>query len=154
MLPAQLKLIIEAYTPKPKVQHLNEVYDFKRLCMDGDGIQSKVLAPLNNISFNHVFLIKRSSMNHNTTLLYAKQYSSTSQWEPQQGCRLLLHFPNAEIHGAEQMSYDDHKKLAFDSSNYEQKIYWMQCLQKYWAHQEVCLWLECGMVGYFFWSSA
>ena len=33
-------LIIDAYTPKPQVQHLNEVYDFKWFCKDGDGTQS------------------------------------------------------------------------------------------------------------------
>ena len=93
--------------------------------MNGDGAQCRVLAPLNNISFNHVFLIKRSSVSHNTTMLYAKQYSSSSQWEPQEGYRLLLHFPDAEIHGAQQMSYEDHKRLAPSRSIDEQKIYWM-----------------------------
>ena len=118
-----LKFIIEAYTPKPEVQHLNEVCDSKRFCLDDDGTQSRVLAPLNDIGFKHVFLIKRSSTRHNLTLLYAKQYSTSSQWEPQQGCRLLLRFRDAEIHGVEQMSYDDHKKLAMiGSSNNEKKI--------------------------------
>ena len=105
-------MITEAYTPKPDVRHLDEVYDFKHFCVDGDGTSGRVLAPLNNISFNHVFLIKKCDISHNQTLLYAKQYSSSSQWEPQEGCRLLLHFPDAVIHGAEQMPYDDHKKLA------------------------------------------
>ena len=45
-LPTLSKLIVEAYTLKPKVQHLNEVYDFKGFCMDGDGTKSKVLASL------------------------------------------------------------------------------------------------------------
>ena len=31
------RLITEAYTPKPDVQHLDEVYDFKCFCVDGDG---------------------------------------------------------------------------------------------------------------------
>ena len=93
--------------------------------MVGDGAQSKVLAPLKNISLNHIFFIKRSFVSHNTTMLHAKQYSSSSQWEPQEGCMLLLHFPNVEIHGAEQIKYDEHKKLAPDSSIDEQKIYWM-----------------------------
>ena len=39
-----------------------------------------------------------------------------------------MSFPDAEIQGAEQMSYEDHKKMAFDRSNNEQKIYWMRCL--------------------------
>ena len=34
------------------------------------------------------------------------------------------------IHGAQQMSYDDHKRLAPNSSIEEQKIYWMQCLEE------------------------
>ena len=129
-LPTLTMLISEAYTPKPEVHQLNEVYDFKRFCMDGDGAQGRVLAPLNNISFNHVFLIKRSDMSHNTTMLYAKQYSSSSQWEPQEGCRFLLYFPNTEIHGAEQMPYDDHKKMVHSNSIDEKKIYWMRCLEE------------------------
>ena len=98
--------------------------------MDGDGTSSRVLAPLNNISFNHVFLIKKCDISTNQTLLYAKQYSSSSQWEPQEGCKLLLHFPDAVIHGTEQMPYDDHKKLASGSSIEEQKIYWKRCLEE------------------------
>ena len=80
-LPTLSRLIMEAYTPNPDVQHLDEVYDFKRFCMDGDGTSGRVLAP-NNISFNHVFLIKKCDISANQTLLYAKQYSSSSQWEP------------------------------------------------------------------------
>ena len=108
MLPILSKLISEVYTPKPKEHHLNEMYDFKCFCVDGDGAQC-------NIIFNHDFLITRSSLSHNT-VLYAKQYSSSSQWEPQEGCRLLLQFPNTQIHDSEQMAYDDHKKLAPSSS--------------------------------------
>ena len=49
-------------------------------------------------------------------MVYAKQYSSSSQWEPQEGCRFLLSFLDVGINGAEQMSYNNHKKLAPDSS--------------------------------------
>ena len=59
-LPTLERLIMEAYTPKPDVQHLDEVYDFKRFYVDGDGTSRRVLTPLNNISFNHVFLIKKA----------------------------------------------------------------------------------------------
>ena len=45
-LPTTCKLIIEAYTPKPEVQHLDEVYDMKRFYVDGDRTQCRVLAPL------------------------------------------------------------------------------------------------------------
>ena len=110
------KFIIEPYTPKPEIQNLDEVYDFKRCCMDSDEPQCRVFATLNIISFNHFFLIKRSSTRHNLTLLYAKQYSTSSQWEPQEGCRFLLSFLDVGINGAEQMSYNNHKKLAPDSS--------------------------------------
>ena len=124
------KLISEAYTPKLEVHHLNEVYDFKRFCNVGDGMNIKVLAPLNNISFNHVFLIKRDGISHNTTLLYARQYSSSKQWEPQEGCKFLLHIPNDAIHGVKQMSYDDQrKKMGYGVSIEEQRIYWEQCLE-------------------------
>ena len=79
--------------------------------MDGDGVECRVLSSLNNISFNHDFFIKCST-SENKMLLYAKQYSTSQQWEPQEGCKLLLCFSDVVIHGAEQMSYDDHKKLA------------------------------------------
>ena len=58
-LPTLSRMITEAYTPKPDVQHLDKVYDFKGFCVDGDGTSGRVLAPLNNISFNHVFFIKK-----------------------------------------------------------------------------------------------
>ena len=116
------------------MQHLDAVYDFKCFCVDGDG--SRILAPLNNISFNHVFLIQKSEVGHNQTMLYANQYSSSSQWEPQDGCRLLLYFPDVVIYGAEQKPYDDQKRLAIGSSNEEQKIYWMWCLEEKHKHIE------------------
>ena len=84
-LPTLSRMITEAYTQKPGVQHLDNVYDFKRFYVDGDGTSGGVLASLNNISFNHVFLIKKCDISDNHTLLYAKQYSSSSQWEPQEG---------------------------------------------------------------------
>ena len=135
-LPTLSRLIAEAYTPKPDVQHLDEVYDFKRFCVDGDGTGCRVLAPLNNISFNHVFLIQKSEVAHNQTMLYAKQYSSSSQWEPRDGCRLLLYFPDVVIYGAEQKPYDDQKRLAIGSSIEEQKIYWLRCLEEKHKHIE------------------
>ena len=39
------------------------------------------------------------------------------------GCRFLLLVLDAEIHGVEQMLYDDHKKLAISSLIDEKKIY-------------------------------
>ena len=86
-LPTLSRLIMETYTPKPDVQHLDEVYNFKRFSVDG-------------VRFNHVFFIKRNALSHNQMLLYAKQYSSSSQSEPQEGCRLLFCFPDVVIHGA------------------------------------------------------
>ena len=71
-LPTLERLIMEAYTPKLDVQHLDEVYDFKRFCVDGDGTLGRVLPPLNNISFNNVFFIKKCDISHNQTMLYAK----------------------------------------------------------------------------------
>ena len=38
-----------------------------------------MLAQLNNISFNHVFLIKKNNIS-GCMLLHAKQYSSSPQW--------------------------------------------------------------------------
>jgi hypothetical protein len=57
-----------------------EVYDFKSYAQGADDDNVKVFAPLFNISFNHVFMIKRVEAK-NLTLLFAKQYSSLTQWE-------------------------------------------------------------------------
>ena len=86
------KFISEAYTPKPEVHHLNEVYDFKRLCNVGDGMKIKVLAPLNNISFNHLFLIKRDVISHNTTLLFVSSYfiSQIMKFMVLNKCRMMI----------------------------------------------------------------
>ena len=73
MLPTLSKLILEPYTAKQEVQHLDEVYDFKHFCVDGDGALCRVLVPLNNINFNHIFLIKRSSMS-NTHLVHDESH--------------------------------------------------------------------------------
>ena len=54
-LPVLSKLISEAYTPKPEIMHLLEVYDFKRYALGIDNESNRVFAQLHNISFNHVF---------------------------------------------------------------------------------------------------
>jgi hypothetical protein len=63
------------------VIHLIELYDFKRYAQVTNDENIWIFAPLHNISFNHVFFIKWDEAN-NITLLYAKQYSSSTQWEP------------------------------------------------------------------------
>jgi hypothetical protein len=80
-LPALSTLICESYTPKPELIHLTEVYDFKRYAQGTDDENNRIFVPLHNIGFNHVFFIKRDEAN-NITLLFAKQYSSSTQWEP------------------------------------------------------------------------
>ena len=74
----------------------------------------KVLAQLNNIGFNHVFLIKRNDIS-GFRLLYGKQYSSSPQWEPEGGCQFLLHMPTITIvYGAKQMSIETKKEMNSD----------------------------------------
>ena len=58
-LPHLVTIICEAYTPRPTVVHLTQIYDFKRYISHDPKSQDKVLAQLNNISFNHVFLLKK-----------------------------------------------------------------------------------------------
>ena len=65
--------------------HLKEIYDFKRYIVDGREGNVKVLAQLNNISFNHVFLIKKNNIS-GCVLLHAKKISSSPQWEPEGSC--------------------------------------------------------------------
>ena len=67
----------DAYTPRPKVLHLKELYDFKRYISDGGVGNVKVLTQLNNISFNHIFMIKKNEIS-GSTLLYAEFNSSWS----------------------------------------------------------------------------
>ena len=74
----------------------------------------KVLAQLNNISFNHVFLTKKNNIS-GCILLHAKQYSSSPQWEPEGGCQLLLHMPTVTIvYGAKQMPIETKKEFNSD----------------------------------------
>ena len=72
--------------------HVKEVYDFKRYISDGGVGNVKVLAQLNNISFNHIFMINKNEIS-GSMLLYAKQYSSSTKWEPESGCQFLLCMP-------------------------------------------------------------
>ena len=104
-LPIMSTLIQEAYTPKPEVVHLKDVYDFKRYAFGGN---VKVFGQLHNISFNHVFFIKWDELK-STALLYAKQHSS-SQWEPECAYQFLLQMPTSlVVYGVEQMPYEDKK---------------------------------------------
>ena len=147
-LPKLFDIIRDAYTPRPFVEHLKEIYDFKRYILDGGEGNTKVLAPLNNISFNHVFLINKND-HSGCTLLYAKQYSSSPQWEPDGGCQFLLHMPSAFVYGARQMPIET-KKFVSNVLADNQKDVWMQALQdkrkhidhakKYAGEQETSWW--------------
>ncbi len=133
-LPALSDLISQAYTPKPEVVHLTEIYDFKRFALDKD---IKVFSQLHNISFNHVFLIKYVEI-QDATLLYAKQYSTSSQWEPQSGCRFLLQMPaSLNVHGAEQMPYEDRKMVPLHYDDLDQQgQMWIRSLEERKKHIE------------------
>ena len=77
-LPTLCNLILDAYTLKPKVMHLREVYDFKRCALGIEDDRNKVFAQLHNISFNHMFLVQWDETIQ-YVLLYAKHYSSSSK---------------------------------------------------------------------------
>ena len=83
-LPELFDVIRDAYTPRPNVIHLKEIYEFKRYIADGGEGNVKVLDQFNNINFNHMFLIKKNNIS-GCMLLHAKQYSSSPQWEPEGG---------------------------------------------------------------------
>ena len=61
-MPKLFNVICDAYTPRPNVIHLKEINDFKRYIADGGEGNVKVLAQLNNISFNHMFLMAGRAM--------------------------------------------------------------------------------------------
>ena len=107
-LPKLFDIICDAYMPRPKVVHLMEIYGFKIFISDGGEGNCKVLSQLNNISFNHILLIKRNDLT-NSTLLYAKQYSSSPCWEPECGYQFLLHMPSTTVYGAKQMPIETKK---------------------------------------------
>ena len=147
-LPKLFDVICDAYTPRPEVLHLKEVYDFKRYISDGGVGNVKVLAQLNNISFNHIFMIKKNEIS-GSTVLYAKQYSSSTKWEPEGGCQFLLCMPSTVVHGAKQMPIEKKGQLHTDLVS-EQKQLWLQALEekrkhieaakKYAAQQETSWW--------------
>ena len=136
-LPALCNLIVDAYTPKPEVLHLTEVYDFKRYALETDADHNKVFARLHNISFNHVFRMKWVET-RNSTLLYAKQYSSSTEWEPQDGCKFFLNMPICTVvHGAKQMPYEDRKLFTSNSDALDEKReLWKQSLEVKRKHIE------------------
>ena len=85
----------------------------------------KVLAQLNNISFNHVFLIKKKNIS-DCILLHAKQYSSSPQWELEGGCQFLRHMPTVTIvYDVKQMPIETKKEMHSDLVD-EQRNFWMQ----------------------------
>lgn len=59
----------ESYTPRPKVCHLKETYDFKRFTQGGLG-EECCIKKLNDLSFQHQFLIMKKS--DQRTYLYGK----------------------------------------------------------------------------------
>ena len=117
-LPKLFDVICDAYTPRPKVLHLKEVYDFKRYISYGGVGNVKVLAQENNISFNHIFMIKKSEIS-GSTLLYAKQYSSSTKF--------LLCMPSSIVQGASQMPIEKKGQLHSEILS-EQKQLWVQAL--------------------------
>ena len=120
-LSALSALISEAYSPKLDIVHLKYVYDFKRYVVGLASDNVKVFAPLHNISFNHVFLIKCVEP-QKVTKLFPKQYSSSSQWEPAGGCQFLLQMPNySMVHGVEQMPYEDKKMVNMPCGSRDEK---------------------------------
>ena len=126
-LPKLFDVICDAYTPRLNVIHLKEIYDFKRYIVDGGAGNEKVLAQLNNISFNHVFLIKKNDIS-GQMLLHAKQYSSSPQWEPKDVCQFLLHMPSLTIvYGTKNMPIQTKKELHNELVD-EQRNFWMQAL--------------------------
>ena len=91
--------------------------------MDGGEGNVKVLTQLNNISFNHIFLIKKN-VRSGSTLLYAKQYSSSPQWGPEGGCQFLLYIPSTTVYGTKQMPIE-RKKETHSELVEDQRILWM-----------------------------
>jgi hypothetical protein len=79
--------------------------------------------------FNNVFFIKWVDVD-NTTLLYAKQYLSSTQWEPLCGCCFLLQLPiSTIIYGAKQMSYEDRKIFTMNCNFPNKQQFWIQSLE-------------------------
>ena len=111
---------MEAYTPKPNVQRLEDVYDLNAsvwMVMGRQvGFLRRLIISVSITSFSQPIVCQ--------TILIQFTMGAT------RGCRLSLRLLDAIIHGAEQMSYDDHKILASGSSIEEQKIYWMWCLEE------------------------
>ena len=152
-LPKLFDVICDVYMLGPNLIHLKEIYDFKRYITDGGEGNEKVLAQLNNISFNHVFVIKKHDIS-GQMLLHAKQYSSSPQWEREGECQFSLHMPSTTVYGAKQMPIDTKKEMRSELVN-EQRNFWMQALRekrkhidhakKYlgpqdtsWSHGETC----------------
>ena len=103
MLLVLVDLILEAYTLKPEVAHLTKLYDFMSYTLGIDNGNVKAFDKLHYISFNHAFFINSIELEI-APLLYVRQYSSSTQWEPQCGFWFLLQMLDSlVVHGVEQM---------------------------------------------------
>ena len=60
-----------------------------------------------------------------STLLYAKQYSYFTKWEPEGGCQFLLCMPSSIVHGASQLPIEKKGQLHSEILS-EQKQLWLQ----------------------------
>eukprot|EP00249_Psilotum_nudum_P016390 c25799_g1_i1 orf=1-399(-) len=89
-----MDLVRDSYTPQPKVHHLTETYDFRRFVYGVEG-EECCIKRLNDLSFQHQFLIKRKDCNK--SFLYGKQYACTPEWSPCDGLPFLSFVPTRNV---------------------------------------------------------
>ena len=67
------------------------------------------------------------------TWLHSKQYLSSPQWEPKDGCQFLFHIPSTTVYGANKMSLETKTQMHSELID-EHTIFWMQALKEKIKH--------------------
>jgi hypothetical protein len=84
-LPSLIECIKKAYIPESVFHILEETVDMRRF-IQGSHSEEKCIEQLNDISFQYQFCFKKID---GKTLIWGKQYSTTTEWGPSSGLSFL-----------------------------------------------------------------
>jgi hypothetical protein len=95
------QVIQESYKPQPEITLLNETFDFRRFAFSEPSI---VISQLRNHTFSHQFKIAFSQEEDLVPTMWAKKFSTSTIWTPEEGVKMLKdEFQEKEMWAAEIM---------------------------------------------------
>jgi hypothetical protein len=93
------QVIRESYKPQPEIILLSETFDFRRFAFTEPSI---VISQLRNHTFSHQFKLAFAHEGDVIPTMWAKKFSTSTTWTPQQGVKLLKEeFDEKEMWAAE-----------------------------------------------------